>query len=158
MRTGTSMWLKPWKAIVEIDDAQCLQQNRLRCYIRLLIGVWGKIITRSALDGGLILMLNDDLRQPLLNHQPHPNTSDRDGVALEGLNYVLQELETAGQIQLDNAHIQQRLKLTRPFEDSVSEADRNRLNEVRQFFEEQRQRGKVVEQRDIKCSDPCHPS
>ncbi|GEM_PF-2160767 len=128
---------------------QRLERNRLRYYIGLLIGDWAKVVTRSALDGGLILMLDDELRASLLEQSLVRQKTDRDCSTLEGLDYVLQELEIAGQIQIDNGHVQQRLKLTKPFQDSVSQADRQRLQEVKQVFEDQRQLGKVVETEEI---------
>ncbi|MEZ6121833.1 MAG: hypothetical protein R3C49_01505 [Planctomycetaceae bacterium] len=130
-------------------ERQRLERNRLRYYIRLLIGDWGKVVTRSALDGGLILMLDDNLRAALLEQSLFRQKTDYDGSTLEGLNYVLQELEIAGQIEIDNGHIQQRLKLKMPFQDAVSQADRQRLQEVKQVFEAQRQLGKVVETEEV---------
>lgn len=145
------------RVVVESNDVQRqrLERNRLRYYIRLLIGDWGKTVTRSALDGGLILilMLDDDLRASLLEQSSFRQRTERDCCALEGLNYVLQELEIAGQIQIDNVQMQQRLKLSKPFQDSVSEADRQRLHEVKQVFEHQRQLGKVVETEEILDAD-----
>ncbi len=122
------------------------QQDRLRFYVRLLICDWGKAVTRAALDGGLILMLDDDLRAALLG-RPRKNCSE--SVEINGLDYVLQELQLGGRIQIDNAHLQQRLTLIGPFLEPVSSVDQQRLDETKQVFENQRQRGRVTETEEV---------
>lgn len=122
------------------------EQDRLRFYIQLLIGDWGKVVTRAALDGGLILMLDDDLRAALLGRRTRPRKSR---VEIEGLDYVLQELQMGGRIQIDNGHIQQRLTLVGPFREPVSSVDQRRLHEIKQVFENQRQLGRVVETEEV---------
>ncbi len=126
-----------------------LDQDRLRFYIQLLIGDWGKVVTRAALDGGLILMLDDDLRAALLARRTRSRKSRSVPVAIEGLDYVLQELQMGGKIQIDNGHIQQRLTLVEPFRELVSPVDQRRLHEMKQVFENQRQLGRVVETEEI---------
>lgn len=123
------------------------EQDRLRFYIRLFIGDWGKAVTRAALDGGLILMLHDDLRAALLGR---PRKNCVESIEIEGLDYVLQELQMGGRIQIDNGPMQQqRLTLVEPFLEPVSPVDQHRLQEMKQVFENQRQLGRVDETEEV---------
>ena len=124
-------------------------QDRLRFYIQLLIGDWGKVVTRAALDGGLILMLDDDLRAALLGRRTRSRKSRAEGVEIDGLDYILQELQMSGRIEIDNGHLQQRLTLVEPFREPVSPVDQRRLHEMKQVFENQRQLGRVVETEEV---------
>lgn len=125
------------------------EQNRLRFYIQLLIADWGKAVTRAALDGGLILMLDDDLRGDLLGQHSRSRRSRSEPAAIGGLDYVLQELQMGGRIKIDNGHMQQRLTLVEPFHEPVLPADQRRLSEMKQVFENQRQLGRVVETEEV---------
>ncbi|MEZ6131683.1 MAG: hypothetical protein R3C59_23745 [Planctomycetaceae bacterium] len=124
--------------------------DRIRLCIRLLMAEWGKTVTRDALDGGLILMLNDSLRDALLTGAEISDENRGLGV-VKGLDFVLQELEIAGTIHVDNEHMQQRIRLIKQCSDSVTDDDRKRLKEVREVFEHQRELGKVTETED--CLD-----
>ncbi len=126
------------------SEAVSSQQGRIRFYIQLLISDWGKTVTRAALDGCLILMLDDELRVALLGGTPveGDRPSNR---TIHGLDYILQELQMGRKILMDNEYDQQRISLISPFQDVVSKLDRKRLKELKQYFENQRRLGRVDE-------------
>lgn len=124
--------------------------TRIRSSICLLMAEWGKTVTRDALDGGLILMLNDSLRDALLKGTEVSDETREYGV-VEGLDLVLQELELAGTIEVDNKHVQQRIRLNKQYTVVVSDDNQKRLKEVREIFDRQRELGNVKETED--CLD-----
>ena len=120
-----------------------VESVRLRILVLMVAGAWpGKSVTRSALNAGLILMLSDDLRAALLSNA---RVSRKSNVSLAGLDYLLQELQVAGLIELDNSKVQQFVLVARPFPEIFSAEDLQRLQEVKQVFEMEKQLGRAVE-------------
>lgn len=122
------------------------ERERERFYILMLLRAWNKPVTRHALNGGLFLMLNDEIRAGVLgtSKQPKPPAAGR---VVEGLDYVLQEMETLGYVQIDSAGAQQVLTiLTKaPLTNAALAEDVTRIAEVKQFFDRERDRGNVME-------------
>lgn len=122
---------------------QSAESFRLRDLVVMVASAWpGKSVTRSALNAGLILMLSDDLRTALLSKA---DVSRKSNVSLAGLDYLLQELQLAGFIALDNSRAQQFVIVVRPFREVGSAEDLQRLQEVRQIFETEKQLGRAEE-------------
>lgn len=123
-----------------------LERDREIFYILMLLRAWNKQITRHALDAGLLLMLNDDLRIGLLGGHGQVSNQATSRV-VEGLDYVLQELEIKGHIAIDNTGAQQILRVlpSAPATDEATDEDKKRINDVRQFFAHERARGNVTE-------------
>jgi hypothetical protein len=127
----------------DYTQKQSAESIRLRILVLMVAGAWpGKSVTRSALNAGLILMLSDDLRAALLSNA---DASRRSNVSLAGMDYLLQELQLAGFIELDNSRAQQVVLLARPYHEIVSAEDLQRLQEVKQIFENEKQLGRAVE-------------
>ena len=90
-------------------------------------------------------MLNDDLRRGLLGvNRPRKPKTPR---IVQGLDYVLQEMEKLGYITIDNTRAQQILAIlpTAPSTDSAPEEDMARVREVKQFFAKEKENGNVIE-------------
>lgn len=131
------------ESITEYVQKQSAESTRLRLLVLMVAGAWpGKSVTRSALNAGLILILSDNLRAALLSKA---DVSRKSNVSLAGLDYLLQELQLAGFIELDNSRAQQVVLLARPYHEIGSAEDLQRLEEVKQIFETEKQLGRVVE-------------
>ena len=122
------------------------EREREHFYILMLLRAWNKPVTRHALDAGLVLMLNDEIRAGLLgvskDHKPPKSPRIVDGV-----DYVLQEMQTLGHVEIDNTGPQQVLTVLpkSPPTDSAPEEDLTRISEVKQYFDRERARGNVTE-------------
>jgi len=127
-------------------DALFLDGERKRFYIYMLLRAWSKPLTRHALDAGLVLMLNDDIRAALLSTSKHRKKLTSPQI-VEGLDYFLQEMESLGYIQIDNVGIQQVLTILAkaPSTASAPAEDLVRIDEVKQYFGQQVKSGNIVE-------------
>lgn len=126
-----------------------LERDRERFYIVALLRAWKKPVTRAALNAGLVLMLNDGLRVGMLG-----SSSSRKKLpsmrVVEGLDFVLQEMELLGHIDNDVSRPQQvlTLRVTAPVV-ATPDKDCRRLAETMRVFERQRQEGQVVETEEL---------
>jgi hypothetical protein len=146
-KTGTSKKLqKPSKSKNATGDLFRQQHDRDRFYILMLLRAWNKPITRHALDAGLILMLNDEIRAGLLRKSKALKKSAKPRIVV-GLDHVLQELQTLGYLEIDNHGPQQLLTLLpkAPPTDSATAEDVKRIGEVKRYFESQRANGNVTD-------------
>lgn len=133
------------------NDAFCQQveRDRERFYIRLLIGAWGgKRISRAALDAGLVLMLNDELREAQLGNAPLRRLLKPTRI-VNSLDYVLQEMASGGRILIDASGAQQFLTLADSLPEAIPADDQQRLSETKLVFDRQRQLGNVDETEEL---------
>ena len=139
---------KSGKKTTTADDSTdgLFERERERFYVLMLLRAWNKPVTRHALNAGLFLMLNDEIRAGVLgtSKQAKPPTAGR---VVEGLDYVLQEMETLGYVQIGNAGAQQVLTILpkAPPTNAALAEDVTRIAEVKQFFDRERDRGNVME-------------
>ena len=106
-RVATPSRTKPGRKAKPVDTraGDLFEPERERFYIWMLLRAWGKPVTRHAFNAGLVLMLNDDLRRGLLGvNRPRKPKTPR---IVQGLDYVLQEMEKLGYITIDNTRAQQ---------------------------------------------------
>ena len=138
---------KPGRKAKPVDTraSDLFEPERERFYIWMLLRAWGKPVTRHALNAGLVLMLNDDVRRGLLGvNRPRKSKTPR---IVQGLDYVLQEMEKLGHIAIDNTRAQQILAIlpAAPSTDPAPEEDMARVREVKQFFAKEKENGNVIE-------------
>lgn len=124
--------------------------ERMWFCVQLLTADFGKVLTRTALEGALILFLRDDLRRGLLGQRSLPSsTSMQSCGVISELEVVLRELKISGLIEIDNNGVQQLIKGISPFAGRVSKRDQLTLSEVRQVFESLQKSGQVIETEDV---------
>ena len=125
-----------------------IERDRERFYIRMLLHAWNKPATRGALDAGLVMMLNDELRAaqlaPAKRRKKLPPLR-----VVGGLDYVLQEMKLLGHIEVDESRPQQVLTLldSAPSTAAAPAEDQQRLRETLQFF--QQQQSQVIETEEL---------
>lgn len=131
------------------DAGGLFERERERFYILMLLRAWNRAVTRHALDAGLILMLNDDIRAGVRG-TTKPTKKPKATRIVEGLDYLLQEMETLGHITIDNSGPQQVLAAVSkaPPTDPAPDEDLTRIQEVKEYFERERARGNVTESKE----------
>jgi hypothetical protein len=135
---------KPHKADVGVSEAFPTELDRNHQYVLMLLRAWdGRPLTRRALNAGMILMLNDQLRTALLDNDRavtgrQQNTPD--------LNHIYTELSIDGFISLDNSGAQQVVQITEtaPITDDAAVGDADRLNAVKEYFRREAVSGKAA--------------
>jgi len=122
------------------------ERDREIFYVLMLLRAWNKPLTRYALDAGLLLMLNDELRVGLLGND-NQSTNQAAPRVVEGLDYVLQELEIKGYIAINNAGLQQVVSILSDAlsTDTAPEEDQERIRDVKSVFQLELARGNVTE-------------
>ena len=122
--------------------------DRNQRFVLLLLRAWnGKLLTRRALNAGMILMVDDKLRTSLLD-----NTSARRKSKTElALDQILIAMSTDEIIEFDNTGGQQIVKLTAiaPPTDDAAEEDLERIKAVKEFFRREAEAGNVTETEEI---------
>ncbi len=120
------------------------QAEQEQFYIVMLLRAWeNKPLNRHALDAGLILLLNDNLREALLNRSTRPTGKPH---TVQGLDNVLTELAARDLVVIDNSGAQQILKIgpAAPTTDDAPEEDVTRLAGVKEYFAQQVASNKVT--------------
>lgn len=137
---------KSRKAVAGDLPGGLLERDRERFYIWMLLRAWRKPLNRHALDAGLILMLNDELRAGLLGGSKSKKKAKQARI-VDGLDYLLQEMAIQKHISIDNSGPQQILNIlpNAPPTDSAPDDDLTRLKEVKLFFSQEIARGNVTE-------------
>ncbi|MHB8900024.1 MAG: Eco57I restriction-modification methylase domain-containing protein [Thermoguttaceae bacterium] len=142
------------EATPKTSDLFQQETDRYRSYVLLLLRAWGgKPLTRRALNAGMILMLDDGLRNALLDNSPKvPRRRKSD---LE-INHILTELSTDEYVQIDSTGVQQIVRVTpaAPSTDEVPKEDVDRITAVKEYFRREAAYGKVTETEEAVDAEP----
>lgn len=142
------------KAAQETPDLFQKETDRDRRYILLLLRAWeGKPLTRRALNAGMILMLDDGLRNALLDKSskvPRRRKSELD------INQILTDLSIDEFVEIDNTRVQQIVRITSkaPSTHDAPQEDVNRINAVKDYFRRETESGKVTETEEAVDAEP----
>ncbi|QDT21413.1 Eco57I restriction-modification methylase domain-containing protein [Gimesia chilikensis] len=114
-------------------------------YVLLILRAWGeKPFTRYALNAAMILMLDDNLRNSLLDHKT--NKRRKQVKSDIGLNQILTEMQIQNYVEIWKTDFQQFIKIgsKSPAMKGVSEEDIGRVNAVKEFFRREAEKGNVT--------------
>lgn len=125
------------------------ETQRQRRFVLLLLRAWEeKPLTRRALNAGMILMLDDELRKGLLDTNTTVSRRKTNNV---GLNQILTDMSIDGLVEIDTESVQQIVRLgpTAPSTKDAPTEDHMRINEVKEFFRREADAGNVTESEDF---------
>ncbi|WP_437202059.1 Eco57I restriction-modification methylase domain-containing protein [Planctomicrobium sp. SH664] len=118
--------------------------SREQRFALLLLRAWdGKPLTRRAFNAGMILMLDDKLRKALLNPSAKPPRKQSLDI---DLNQLLTDLKVEGFVDIDNAGVQQVVRITAaaPSTNDSAAEDQERVRGVQEYFRREAESGKVT--------------
>jgi hypothetical protein len=145
---------KPQKPKAKPQDAGLFPTSldREHRYLLMLLRLWeGRSVSRRVLNAGMILMLDDSLRASVLSNG---NVSSGNKKSSTTINQVFTDLEIDGFIeQVDSEH-QALWRITEAApETEPSVDDQNRVEEVLEFLNREREAGKVTISEEVVDAD-----
>lgn len=125
---------------VTLSEEQVLQSGRITAYVVLLLREWNRPAARNALEAALVLMLNDRVRQQILNQSTSPTSARASSASTEfvrGFDGFLQQLATMSFIKVETVSGTQAIRLgtNAPSTDAAPDEDRTRLRETLKSLE-----------------------
>lgn len=142
------------KAVRKTPDLFQEETERDRRYVLLLLRAWGgKPLTRRALNAGMILMLDDGLRNALLDKSskvPRRRKNELD------INQILTDLSIDEFVEIDSTGVQQIVQITAraPSTDNAPQEDVDRISAVKEYFRREAETGKVTETEEAVDAEP----
>jgi hypothetical protein len=115
-------------------------------YVLLILRAWGeKPFTRYALNAAMILMLDDNLRNSLLDRKTNKRRKQVKGDI--GLNQILTEMQIQNYVEIWKTDYQQFIRIgsKSPEMEGISEEDVGRVNAVKEFFRRETEKGNVTQ-------------
>ncbi|QDU01935.1 hypothetical protein V6x_16180 [Gimesia chilikensis] len=115
-------------------------------YVLLILRAWGeKPFTRYALNAAMILMLDDNLRNSLLDRKT--NKRRKQVKSDIGLNQILTEMQIQNYVEIWKTDYQQFIRIgsKSPEMEGISEEDIGRVNAVKEFFRREAEKGNVTQ-------------
>ena len=132
------------KAKVKSPDLFQQETERQHRFVLLLLRAWeGKALTRRALNASMILILDDKLRNALLDST---SATSRKQVDDFGLNHIYTELSIKGDITIDGTRAQQLFQIspTAPSTDDAPQEDVDIVNAIKEYFHREMETEKVT--------------
>lgn len=123
-----------------VSEEQLVQSGRIAAYVVFLLREWNRPAARNVLEAAIVLMLNDPVRQQILNQvttAESPGTSRRSTEFVRGFDGFLAQLETTGFVAIATTRGTQSIQLGTkvPATTAAPDEDRTRLQETLRALE-----------------------